>query len=108
MVAAHARRSLAGALGCHHYRIVRSTVLSSRLLAHVCTDHFATSSGRLFGAPLFATVLFLGLGATPKGTDMPGHFHVPALFSVVTMVGLLTLALVEVVGAWVRRRRHSA
>jgi hypothetical protein len=69
---------------------------------------FHHSWGRLFGALLYATVLLLGLGATPKGTDMPGYHHVPALFSVVTMVGMLTLALIEVVGAWVRRRRHAA
>ena len=69
---------------------------------------FHHSWGRLFGALLYATVLLLGLGAASLRTDMPGHDYVPGLFSVVTMVGMLTLALIEAVGAWVRRRRHAA
>jgi hypothetical protein len=69
---------------------------------------FQHSWGRLLGALLYATVLLLGLGPASLATDMPGYYYVPAWFSIVTMVGMLTLALVEVVGALWRRRRHAA
>ena len=68
---------------------------------------FHHSWGRLSGAILYASVLMV-LSVSAFATDMPGHHYVPQLFSVITMVGMLTLAVAEGVGVLWRRRRHAA
>jgi hypothetical protein len=38
---------------------------------------------------------------------MPGYYYVPAVFSFVTMIGVLALALVAAVTAFLRRAKHA-
>ena len=68
---------------------------------------FHRSWGRLLGALAYSAVL-LALGFASVVTDMPGYYYVPAQFSVVTMAGMLVLALIQVVSAFWRRREHAA
>jgi hypothetical protein len=63
---------------------------------------FHRSWARVLGALVYSGVL-LAVGIDSVVTDMPGYYYVPALFSVVTMAGMLILVFFELASAFGQR-----
>jgi putative exporter of polyketide antibiotics len=59
---------------------------------------FPYSWRRLLAAFAYSALLIL-LGIPSVATDLPGYYYVPAMFSVVTMGGVLALAVASAVCA---------
>lgn len=76
------------------------------LYAIVRPGTFQYQWGRIVGA-LGYTSLLCGTGLALFVTDMPGYYYVPAVFSFVTMIGVLALALVGAVTALLRWTKHA-
>ena len=64
------------------------------------------SWGRLFGAIVYSAII-LALGAASVVTDLPGYYYVPALFSVVTMGGILLFAVIQVIMFILKRKQNA-
>lgn len=81
-------------------------VLLGILYAIVRPTTFQYQWGRIVGALAYVAVLF-GAGLATFVTDMPGYYYVPAVFSFVTMLAVLALALVATLTELLRRIKHA-
>jgi hypothetical protein len=68
---------------------------------------FHRSWGRVLGALAYSGAL-LALGIGSVVTDMPGYYYIPAMFSVVTMTGVLGLAFFQLASALWRWKKWNA
>ena len=67
---------------------------------------FHRSWARVLVALVYSGVL-LAVGIDSVVTDMPGYYYVPAMFSIATMAGVLSLAFFQSAGALWRWKKHA-